>query len=77
MIEINNAPWFVAVDVCRALDVNIRDAGGLDAYRCTKKHDYKGKQNLPYLKAKWLRLQHIASRDYGIQLIGSRSWWLS
>ena len=68
-VQINGDPWFVAADVCRALAVCIRSNGSINTNAATAKLDADEKSNIPYVEAKRIGLQLIASRAWGVSLI--------
>lgn len=69
VVLIDGNPWFVAQDICRALDVAVRADGSINTSMATAKLDASEKLNLPYQEAKSIGLKETASRAYGVTLI--------
>ena len=69
VVQLDGQPWFVAQDVCRCLDICIRPDGRVNTSNALKKLAEDEKNNLPYLEAYRIGLNHSASRPYGLSLI--------
>ncbi len=63
-----NDPWFVAADVCRALDFYIRGDGRVNTSMAVSNLDADELAKLSYVEAKNSGLQNIASRSHGLLL---------
>ncbi|TXH94744.1 MAG: BRO family protein [Pseudomonas sp.] len=69
VVSTDDQPWFVASEVCRALDVYLRTDGTVSTYTALRKLDKEECRTLPYSEAKLVCLQELASRAYGLSLV--------
>ena len=68
VVERDGEPWFVAADVCRALDFYIRGDGRVNTSMAVSNLDSDELTKLSYAEAKHSGLQNSASRAYGLVL---------
>ena len=70
VVTLEGQPWFVAADVCRALGVYLRKVdGGVNTNAALRALGDGYSMVMPYLEAKRIGLNHLASRAYGLSIV--------